>query len=71
MLCGVDPLPHAIMSDGSHMTMLPVPRFFVRRLLALILLGLSLVGPAVLSADTAQYFYDELGRLAGVIDGQG
>ena len=51
--------------------MLPVPRFFMRRLLALILLGLSLVGPAVLSADTAQYFYDELGRLAGVIDGQG
>lgn len=43
------------------MTMLPVPRFFMRRLLALILLGLSLVGAAVLSADTAQYFYDELG----------
>jgi YD repeat-containing protein len=27
--------------------------------------------PTTLPADTAQYFYDELGRLAGVIDGQG
>ncbi|MBI4002357.1 MAG: IPT/TIG domain-containing protein [Nitrospira defluvii] len=27
--------------------------------------------PTALPADTAQYFYDELGRLAGVIDGQG
>ena len=25
--------------------------------------------PAVPSADQAQYFYDELGRLVGVVDG--
>jgi hypothetical protein len=25
--------------------------------------------PAAPSADTAQYFYDELGRLVGVVDG--
>jgi len=27
--------------------------------------------PFQISADQAQYFYDELGRLVGVIDGQG
>src|SRR5438132_545519 len=27
--------------------------------------------PAAISADTSKYFYDELGRLAAVIDGQG
>lgn len=35
------------------------------------LLCASLWMPTALPADTAQYFYDELGRLAGVIDGQG
>ena len=35
------------------------------------LLWASLWMPTTLPADTAQYFYDELGRLAGVIDGQG
>ncbi len=32
---------------------------------------LCALGPATLSADTAQYFYDPLGRLIGVVDGQG
>jgi YD repeat-containing protein len=32
---------------------------------------LSSLKPAGLSADTAQYFYDPLGRLVGVVDGQG
>ena len=27
--------------------------------------------PASLHADTAQYYYDELGRLVGVVNGQG
>jgi len=36
----------------------------------LLLVGLLLL-PAVPSADQAQYFYDELGRLVGVVDGTG
>lgn len=32
---------------------------------------LFLAVPAWLLADTAQYYYDELGRLVGVVDGQG
>ena len=31
----------------------------------------QLVMPAVPYADQAQYFYDELGRLVGVVDGSG
>jgi len=34
---------------------------------ALLLVGLLCL-PAVPSADQAQYFYDELGRLVGVVD---
>jgi YD repeat-containing protein len=36
-----------------------------------ILVALLLTGPASVQADTAQYFYDELGRLVAVVDGQG
>lgn len=32
---------------------------------------MSLAWAAPTHADTAQYFYDELGRLVGVVDGQG
>jgi len=34
-------------------------------------LAAALICPNLLSADQAQYFYDELGRLVGVVDGQG
>jgi YD repeat-containing protein len=33
--------------------------------------ALLLISPALASADTAQYIYDDLGRLSQVIDGQG
>jgi len=36
----------------------------------MVLVGLLCL-PVVPSADTAQYFYDELGRLVGVVDGSG
>ncbi len=36
----------------------------------LLIVGVLLM-PAVPSADQAQYFYDELGRLVGVVDGSG
>lgn len=36
----------------------------------LLIVGLLCL-PAVPSADQAQYFYDELGRLVGVVDGTG
>lgn len=39
--------------------------------IAVVLLVGVLCLPAVPSADQAQYFYDELGRLVGVIDGSG
>ncbi len=38
-----------------------------RNISVLLILGLLCL-PAVPSADTAQYFYDELGRLVGVVD---
>jgi YD repeat-containing protein len=34
-------------------------------------LGFMFLGPTALHADQAQYFYDELGRLTGVVDGSG
>lgn len=36
-----------------------------------VLIALVLTWPVALPADSAQYFYDELGRLVGVVDGQG
>lgn len=39
--------------------------------IAVVLLVGLLCLPAVPSADQAQYFYDELGRLVGVVDGSG
>lgn len=45
-------------------------QFFVWLLLCF-LMATILVGPAAILADQAQYFYDELGRLVGVVDGQG
>src|SRR2546426_4212539 len=38
---------------------------------AFFLFAALLVWPAPMQADQAQYFYDELGRLVGVVDGQG
>ena len=38
-----------------------------RNIAVLLMVGLLCL-PAVPSADTAQYFYDELGRLVGVVD---
>jgi YD repeat-containing protein len=35
------------------------------------MLGIVLLGSVCVSADQAQYFYDELGRLVGVIDSSG
>ena len=35
------------------------------------LVAFLLVWPTTMQADQAQYFYDELGRLVGVVDGQG
>jgi hypothetical protein len=35
------------------------------------LVAALLIWPVSLQADQAQYFYDELGRLVAVIDGQG
>ena len=37
------------------------------QIVVLLIVGLLCL-PAVPSADTAQYFYDELGRLVGVVD---
>jgi len=39
--------------------------------IAVLLIVSLLVMPVVPSADQAQYFYDELGRLVGVVDGSG
>jgi YD repeat-containing protein len=39
--------------------------------IAMVLLVGLLCLPAVPSADTAQYVYDELGRLVGVVDSSG
>jgi YD repeat-containing protein len=36
-----------------------------------LLIASLLIWPGQLQADQAQYFYDELGRLVGVVDGQG
>ena len=44
-----------------------IPRVFLLNFLLVLLLG----WPLSLFADQAQYFYDELGRLVGVVDGQG
>ena len=41
------------------------------RLLLCFLVATTLALPVVMQADQAQYFYDELGRLVGVVDGQG
>src|SRR5437660_7257076 len=38
---------------------------------AFVMVAALLALPAEISADTAKYFYDELGRLVAVIDGQG
>ena len=40
-------------------------------LLACLLVARLLLCPAEVRADQAQYFYDELSRLVGVVDGQG
>jgi len=40
------------------------------QIIVVLLIGLLCL-PAVPSADTAQYFYDELGRLVGVVGGSG
>ena len=39
--------------------------------MACLLVALAVVWPVSLQADQAQYFYDELGRLVGVVDGNG
>ena len=39
--------------------------------IAVLLIVGMLFMPAVPHADQAQYFYDELGRLVGVVDGSG
>ena len=47
---------------------------FIRRsavVVALFLVAALLAGPVLLQADQAQYFYDALGRLSAVVDGQG
>lgn len=47
---------------------------FIRSLawvLAFVLVAALVALPPSLQADQAQYFYDELGRLVGVVDGQG
>ena len=41
------------------------------RLQIMLVLGLVALGPMLVSADQAQYFYDELGRLVGVVDSSG
>ena len=41
------------------------------RLVISILILLAFAAPALFLADQAQYFWDELGRLVGVIDGNG
>jgi YD repeat-containing protein len=38
---------------------------------AFVLIAALLAWPVPMQADTAQYFYDELGRLVAVVDGQG
>jgi len=43
----------------------------VPHLLISLVLVAALIVPVSRPADTAQYFYDELGRLVGVVDGQG
>ncbi len=45
-------------------------RKLVIQIVVLVIVGLLCL-PAVPSADQAQYFYDELGRLVGVVDGSG
>ncbi len=46
-------------------------RSIVYLLLACSLVACLLVCPAEVRGDQAQYFYDELGQLVGVVDGQG
>ena len=41
------------------------------RAIACLLVAMLVAWPVLIHADQAQYFYDELGRLAAVIDGQG
>lgn len=41
------------------------------RLLPVLLVGMLFTWPLFIQADQAQYFYDELGRLVTVVDGQG
>lgn len=40
-------------------------------MVACLLVATLVAWPAALQADQAQYFYDELGRLVGMVDGQG
>jgi len=47
------------------------PRFTTVRILPLLLIGALTLWPGVARGDQAQSFYDELGRLVRVIDGQG
>ena len=50
------------------------PNALIRKILCLaqtVLAVLLLLWPVSAQADQAQYFYDELGRLVGVVDGQG
>lgn len=54
--------------ESLVMKQITFSRFFI--VVACVLLFCAL-RPAALSADTAQYFYDPLGRLAAVVDGQG
>ena len=46
-------------------------RAIIRLLLSFLGTTMLLFGASFISADTAQYFYDPLGRLIGVMDGQG
>lgn len=41
------------------------------RLVLCFLMATALTLPSAIQADQAQYFYDELGRLVGVVDDQG
>jgi YD repeat-containing protein len=51
--------------------MLTVPLAARLKLALVLVLGIVLLVPVWMYADTAQYFYDGLGRLSVVIDGQG
>jgi YD repeat-containing protein len=47
-----------------------LPRPIIRSVIVILLIACA-TWPVTLSADQAQYFYDELGRLVAVVDGQG